>query len=430
MPDWLVTTPPARRLTRRMLGWALLADTLPIYPLYALFFADTGLSAAQISALFAVWSATGILAEVPSGALADRFGRRTALVAAGVLQAAGYALWVTLPGLAGFAVGFVLWGGAGALVSGAREALLYDGLVAAGARGEFTRVNGWVNAATLVAELPAALAATALFAVGGYRLAGWVSVGVCLAAAAVAARLPQDRPADGEPDGHPDGHPDGDPDGDPDGHPDGHPDGEDGDPGYLATLRAGVREAASHPAVRAVVLAVAVVGGLDAVEEYFPLVTADLGVGAGLVPLAMLPISLASAVGSALAGRADRLPPVPLGLLLGGSMALLAGGVVLPLPWGLAAVAAGYGGYHSVLVVTEGRLQHRIGGRSRATVTSVAGLGVELTTFVVYAAWAFGGLAAVAGYGLVVAVGLPVLLRAAVSRGAARARRRAPRRSG
>ena len=374
-----------------MLGWALLADTLPIYPLYALFFADSGLSAAQISALFAIWSATAIVAEVPSGALADRFGRRTVLVAAGVLQAAGYALWVTLPGLAGFAVGFVLWGVAGAFVSGAREALLYDGLVAAGARGEYTKINGWVNAATLVAEVPTALAATALFAVGGYRLAGWVSVGVCLAAAAVASRLPEPRPSPGG-----DEH-----------------DGDDG-LGYLATLRAGVREASARPAVRTLVLAIAFVGGLDAVEEYFPLVTADLGVSVGLVPLAMLPISAASALGSALAGRADRLRPGRLGLLLGASMALLGLGALLWLPLGIAAIAVGYGGYHAVLVVTEARLQHRIEGASRATVTSVAGLGVELATFGIYAAWAVGGLTAVAGVGVAVALALPVLLRPGV----------------
>jgi hypothetical protein len=393
-----------------MLGWALLADTLPIYPLYALLFADTGLSQAQISVLFAIWSATAIVAEVPSGALADRFGRRTAIVAAGVLQAAGYALWVTVPGMAGFAVGFVLWGLGGALVSGAREALLYDGLAAVGARSEYPKVNGWLNAATLIAELPTALAATVLFALGGYRAAGWVSVGLCLAAVVAATRLPEPAPA-----GHPDL--DGDEPGDPDDGPDIRPDDGPADGlGYLATLRTGVREAAARPAVRAVVLAVAVVGGIDAVEEYFPLVTRDLGVPVGLVALAMLPLSVASALGSALAGRADRLRPAALGLLFGASMALLGAGGLLPGVAGMAALAAGYGGYHAVLVVTEARLQQRIEGRARATVTSVAALGVELATFAVYAAWALGGLSVIAGLGMLVAAGLPLLLRAGVSR--------------
>lgn len=367
-----------------MLGWALLADTLPIYPLYALFFADSGLSSGQISVLFAIWSGTAIVAEVPSGALADRFGRRNALVASGVLQAAGYVVWVTLPGFAGFAVGFVLWGLGGSLVSGAAEALLYDGLVAVGAKDEYAKINGWIGAATLIAEFPTAAAATVLFPIGGYQLAGWVSVGICLVASAVASRLPEAPPA-----------------------------GDDAadELGYFATLRAGVGEAAARPAVRAVVLAAALVGGLDALEEYFPLVTEDLGVPVELVPLAMLPISLASALGSASAGRAARLSPMPLGLLLGASMMLLGAGGLLSSPAGIVAFAVSYGVYHAVLVVTEARLQDRIEGRARATVTSVATLGIEIVTFGVYAAWAFGELPAIAVLGLLIALALPYLLR-------------------
>ena len=87
---------------------------MPIYPLYALLFADSGLSDAEISALFALWSAVGIIAEVPSGALADSFGRRTALVVGALVEAVGYASWVLLPELPGFAAGFVLWGLGGA----------------------------------------------------------------------------------------------------------------------------------------------------------------------------------------------------------------------------------------------------------------------------------------------------------------------------
>jgi MFS family permease len=111
----------------------LLSDVVPIYPLYALMFTATGLSIAQISGLFAIWSAVALLTEVPSGALADRFSRRSCLVASDVLQAAGYVAWVLLPGFHGFALGFVLWGFGGSLASGAKEALLYDGLAALGA---------------------------------------------------------------------------------------------------------------------------------------------------------------------------------------------------------------------------------------------------------------------------------------------------------
>ena len=323
----------------------------------------------------------GILAEVPSGAVADRFSRRGALVAAGVLQAAGYLLWIVLPGFPAFAAGFVLWGLGGALMSGAQEALLYDGLVAVAAQEHYARVQGWVTGAGLVAQLPAAVAATLLFSLGGYELAGWVSIGVCLAAAALASRLP-------EPPREP-------------------PDQDDIEPGYVATMRAGLVEVAARPGVRAAVLAVAVLGGLDALEEYFPLLAQDQDVPTGLVPSAMLGIALAGAVGAALAGTANRLRPCSLALAFGIAVLALGAAGLTHHPIGLAGVAVFYGLYRLVLVVADARLQERIAGRSRATVTSVAGMATEVACFVLYAAWAAGGVVLVAGVWLVVTAALP-----------------------
>ena len=136
----------------------------------------------------------GIVAEVPTGALADRFSRRGALAAGGVLQASGYALWLALPGFAGYAAGFVLWGLGGALTSGSLEALLYDGLKAVGQTRHYSRLLGRITAAGLIAQVPAALAATVLFQLGGYALVGWISVGCCVTAAALALLLRDVRP--------------------------------------------------------------------------------------------------------------------------------------------------------------------------------------------------------------------------------------------
>jgi MFS family permease len=363
---------------------------VPLYPLYALLFAESGLSGAQISGLFAIWSSVGLLAEVPSGALADRFGRRNALIAAGVLQGIAYLAWTTMPTFLGFAVGFVLWGLGGSLVSGAQEALLYDGLVVAGAEAEYARINGWVHATVLLAGLPAAAAATVLFTVGGFELVGWVSVGVCLGAAVLAARLPESIP---------------------DGDQDGAGAGRD-ELGYLQTLWIGVAQAAARPGVRATVLAAAMVGGFDALEEYFPLITEGHGVPIVAVPLAMLPIGLAGAAGAALGGHANRLRAGLLAALLGAGMLLLGLAGFTEHPAGLAAVVLFYGCYRAVLVVVDARLQERIESRSRATVTSVAGWGVDIATFGIYGAWALGEIGPVALLGMLLAAVLPWLLRA------------------
>jgi predicted MFS family arabinose efflux permease len=347
-------------------GWAALSELVPYYPLYALLFLDTGLSDAQISALFAVWSITGFVCEVPSGALADRWSRRGVVVLASVLQAAAFALWTAAPELWAFAAGFVVWGIGGALVSGASEALVYDGLAAVGGADSYVRVNGWMTATELLVQVPTAAAAAGLYAVGGYPLVGWVSVATCLAAAALALRFPEAplAQADDDPAG--------------------------------GTLREGVVEALRSPALRLLVLAVALIGGLDAIEEYFPVLAGDWGVPTGAVPFAVLVVALAGAAGAALGGRADRLRGGTLLALLVVAAGCLAAAAVWGRPAALAVVACFYALYLAVLVVVEARLQAGIVSAHRATITSVAGLGIELSGLLVFGAWAIGGPIAVA----------------------------------
>ncbi|HZE31865.1 MAG TPA: MFS transporter, partial [Actinoallomurus sp.] len=121
------------------------------YPVYAVLFADAGLSAAKISSLFLLWSVTGFVVEVPSGLWADVFSRRLLLIVAPALTAAGYALWTFFPSYSFFALGFVLWGTGGSLRSGALQALVYDELERAGAAGAYARLIGRSQAAGMTA---------------------------------------------------------------------------------------------------------------------------------------------------------------------------------------------------------------------------------------------------------------------------------------
>lgn len=352
---------------------------MPLFSLYSLLFASSGLSGARISALFVIWCVTGILAQVPTGALADRFSRRYCVAAAGLLQAGGYTVWTLFPHFAGFAVGFVGWGIGGALFSGSLEALLYDGLAAHGAPEQYARVWGWEIATGLLAQAPAAGAATLLYDLGGFVLVGWVSAIGCLFGGLAALGIPEaphrTEPADG--------------------------------PGYLATLRLGAREAIRLPRVRLAILAVAALVAFDGTEEYFPLLARDWGVPTGWVPLAVVGIPLLAAGAAALSGAANRFRSRTLALLLGVAFALFAVAGLVRAPAGLAAVALGYGLYRLVEVVASARLQERIESAHRATVTSIAGLGADLSTIALYAVWPLGQLVLVAVLGIAVAVALP-----------------------
>jgi hypothetical protein len=259
-------------------------------------------------------------------------------------------------------------------------------------------------------QVPTAGIATALFVAGGYAAAGWASVATCIATAAVAARLPEttrpDRAGDRSPDERHDRR--------------NLTDEcaaaravEIAEPSYLATLRAGVGEVATRPPLLRAVLAFGLLYGLDAFEEYFPLVARDLQISTAAVPAALLAVPLVGALGAALGGPANRLGAGALAAVLAPGAGLLALAAAVPHPVALGGVALFYGLYRAVLVVADARLQERITGSARATVTSVANVVAELPAFVVYAAWAIGGTAAMTVLVAVVAALLPVLLRRA-----------------
>ena len=104
------------------------------YPVFTILFLDFGLTVAQFAILNAVWAAVIVLAEVPSGAVADIIGRKRLLnFAAGVMIIEiGIISFMPRidPGLvfAVFLVNRVLSGLAEAAASGADEALAYDSL--------------------------------------------------------------------------------------------------------------------------------------------------------------------------------------------------------------------------------------------------------------------------------------------------------------
>ncbi|MEV0303742.1 MFS transporter [Streptomyces prasinus] len=385
--------PRVRRLTTTLYGYAFLEDFVLLYPVYALLFSDTGLTVWQISSLFALWSVTGVLLEVPSGVWADAVSRRLLLWLGPLLTAAGFALWVLVPSYGAFAAGFVLWGAGGALASGALEALVHDELERLDAADRYARIMGRARAAGLVAVMAAMALAGPVLDRGGHSAVGAASLLACLLTAATALRFPEHRsPATGH-------------------------------RRWTAPLRAGLAEARADRSVRGALLLVPAVGAVwGALDEYTPLLVRETGVADGTVPHLLLLIWAGATAGSLLAGEGERLGTNGLAALLAGAGLALAAGTLTGTPAGLVLVALAFGGFQAATVLADARLQRRIEGTGRATLTSLAGLGTELATVAV-----FGGYALIASHsphGTAFAVfAVPYLVTAALVAGARTATR-------
>ncbi|MFF4049888.1 MFS transporter [Streptomyces chartreusis] len=352
-----------RRLTTTLYGYSFLDDFVLLYPVYALLFADTGMSLWQISSLFALWSITGVLLEVPSGAWADAVSRRRLLWIGPLLTAAGFALWVAVPSYWAFAAGFVLWGAGGALGSGALEALVYDELDRLGAADRYAGVMGRSRAARLLGTVSSIGLAGPVFARGGYSAVGAASFVACLLTAAVATRFPEHRVRV-----------------------------ETDDGGWAKTLRTGLAEVRGDSAVRGALLLVPAVAAVwGALDEYTPLLVRDIGVAEATVPYLIMLIWAGVTLGSLLTGPAERLGTTGLAALLAASALALAVGAAARSLAGIALVSLAFAGFQLAEVLADVRLQHRIDESRRATLTSVASLGTELATVVTFGVYALLG---------------------------------------
>lgn len=162
--------------------WQALIHFSAWMPIRILLMQERGLSFAAISVMGSVGWLVTALAEVPTGAVADTYGRKvslwlgTLLVAAGV---AGTGLSTTL--LAFYLADFV-WSIGLSLLSGADQALLYDSLKAAGREEEFPKAVGRMTAILQITQAAGSI-------VGGYLASFHLALPYFVSASAAALAL-------------------------------------------------------------------------------------------------------------------------------------------------------------------------------------------------------------------------------------------------
>ncbi|GII56247.1 MFS transporter [Planotetraspora thailandica] len=330
------------------------------YAVYAVLFAEHGLSPGEISSLFVIWSVASVVVEVPSGLWADVFSRRRLLIIGPLLTAAGFSLWTFAPSYPGFAIGFVLWGAGGSLRSGTLQALVYEELARLGAAASYARLTGRSEAVGTTAVMVAAGLTGPVLAAGGYLAVGLISVGTTLAVALIGWSFPESRaPAE-----------------------------ERDEATFMDVLRDGLAEVRRSPPVRKLFLLLAVISGAGALDEYLPLLAKGTGVSTAAVPVLMVTVYAGAAAGGWLAGRAPR----ALAPALAVAALCLGVGAATARPAGFVLVAVAFGVFQWATAAMEARLQDGISDRSRATVTSMSGLGIEAVAVLVFAGYGTGSL--------------------------------------
>ncbi len=231
-----------------------------------------GLSLTQITLMDAPFFVLIVLAEVPTGAVADRFGRRISLVLGSSLFAVAVFIFAIADSYPILLLSYGTWGLALTFQSGADMALLYDSLQAVGREGSFQKINSRLTALRSLSVLVAILLGAPLAEATSYTVAIVLSAGIALLAVPVALSMHEAKRDAHEPDR------------------------------YLQTLLSGIRDVWRHAPLRNIILFSSVIWA----GTFTPLIFQQpflhhYGVGTGSLGLWQAPVRAAGIVAALLA---------------------------------------------------------------------------------------------------------------------------------
>ena len=185
-------TPDLRRACERNLRvyyvFKLLSEMWLLIPIFIAFLLlERGLSVGQVALIESPFWLMATLAEVPTGAVADRWGRRVSLLLGAVttvIAMFAFGLADTLPLIL---VSYMLWATALTFTSGADGALLYDTLRQLGRERDFERIAGRGAALSAAGVLVATLAGGPVAGAVGMQATVFLSAGTMVLLTATTA---------------------------------------------------------------------------------------------------------------------------------------------------------------------------------------------------------------------------------------------------
>lgn len=163
-----------------------------VMPVVVLFYQDNGLSMQDIFLLKSVYSVAIVIMEVPSGYMADVWGRKKTLLLGAVLGTAGFAFYSFSYSFQAFVIAEFILGIGQSFISGADSAMLYDTLKISGKEKHYIKEEGRITSAGNFSEALAGVCG-GLLAAASLRLPFYFQFAVSAAAIPAALFLQEPR---------------------------------------------------------------------------------------------------------------------------------------------------------------------------------------------------------------------------------------------
>ncbi|MFO7869730.1 MAG: MFS transporter [Bacteroidales bacterium] len=126
-------------------------------PIIGLFYAENGLSVADLFILQAGYSVASGVFEIPSGYMADVWGRKKTLVLGSIMGAIGFSVYVVHPTFYYLLIAEIIMGIGQSFISGSDSAMLYDSLFHVNKEKKYLKLEGRITALGGFAETAAAV---------------------------------------------------------------------------------------------------------------------------------------------------------------------------------------------------------------------------------------------------------------------------------
>lgn len=150
-------------------------NLIPAYVIERLFWEQRGMTIQMVVYTEIIYAITVFLLEIPSGIMADKWGRKKLIMVNAFLGCCEFLILVLATEFWHFATAIFLAGVGRAAGSGSENALLYDSLLSNGDEHLFEKCLGRLNAFDFIAAILAALSGSLMASRFGFEFNYWVS---------------------------------------------------------------------------------------------------------------------------------------------------------------------------------------------------------------------------------------------------------------